>query len=585
VSALTPEQQAVVDAPMMPLCVIACAGSGKTKTAVHRLVKMRRNLGNARGRVALLSFSNVAVDTFRKAYDNAASCLPVGTSWSRVDIDTLDGFITKNIMRPHGLRTMGSALPAFLVTGNEAFLEGFKFSTSSFPQPITSLNFGLVQGDEVFFHVYNDQIEFVDTSTVRNLVERLGRTGAYTHDLGRYWVHRVLKERPALLAAAACRYPHIMIDEAQDIGSVHQAILEMLISAGSCVSLIGDPNQGIYGFSGANGDFLRRYQQRVEVKQHFLRRNFRSAPSIVALGNSLCGHSDTAERPVPSTPHGAFFTGYKVGQHSQLITAFRGAMCAVGADAMRSSVLCRSKGLANTLRGEEAPAGQGLVKMLAAAAVERDKNRDFMKAFQHVAVAVVALLDRPPHGLVNQITQHSFDPQNRALRKEIWSFTRDGINGLPFSSLVADKDWQPLLLTRIKLLLDRLEKSFRLKTADNIGRKLSKKGLPSVPLSSVKESYNSDAIALRVDTVHKSKGESLDAVLYITLKGHAQALLAGVDTEVGRIGYVAATRARDLLWIAVPDGSLEELRPALLAKGLMEVRIPAAGATIVPKAK
>lgn len=73
---LTHEQQTVVDAPMMPLCVIACAGSGKTKTAVHRLVQMRRNLGEARGRVALLSFSNVAVHTFRKAYDELASSLP-----------------------------------------------------------------------------------------------------------------------------------------------------------------------------------------------------------------------------------------------------------------------------------------------------------------------------------------------------------------------------------------------------------------------------------------------------------------------------------------------------------------------------
>eukprot|EP01034_Spumella_vulgaris_P012202 gene12202-15540_t len=52
-SGLTPEQQGVVDAPMVPLCVIACAGSGKTKTAVHRVVQMRRNLGEARGRVAL----------------------------------------------------------------------------------------------------------------------------------------------------------------------------------------------------------------------------------------------------------------------------------------------------------------------------------------------------------------------------------------------------------------------------------------------------------------------------------------------------------------------------------------------------
>lgn len=574
-SALTPDQQAIVDAPMVPLCVIACAGSGKTKTAVYRLVQMRRNLGYARGRVALLSFSNVAINTFREAYDDLSSSLPSNAGRSRVDIDTLDGFITTNIIRPHGHRIMKSARAAFLVTGSEAFLEGFKFSTSSFPRPITSLHLAFVDGNEVFFHVYNDQKELVDPSMARNLIAKLGRTGAYTHDLGRYWAYRALKEQPELLAAVARRYPHILIDEAQDIGSVHQAILELLIGAGSCVTLIGDPNQGIYEFAGADGKFLADYHQRAGVKQLALKRNFRSVPSIVALANGLCGRGDVAERPAPSTPHGAYFTGYRRGQHPQLITAFQGAMSAAGADVKCSAVLCRGTGLAETLRGDDAQTGQGLVKTLAAAAILRDRRKDFLKAFQHVAVAVVALLDGPPHGLVSQITQPSSYPQDRELRKVVWAFTRDAVFGLPSSSLVADAEWLPLLLERMKALLVRLEKNFGLRATDNIGRKLSKRELPSVPLSGAKDLADSNGAALRVDTVHKAKGESLDAVLYMTLKEHAQAMLDGVTNEVGRIGYVAATRARDLLWVAVPHSSLNELRPTLLAKGFREVGMAA----------
>jgi hypothetical protein len=268
--------------------------------------------------------------------------------------------------------TVGLERPAFLVTGNEAFLEGFKFSTSLFPRPITSLQLAFVSGKEVFFHVYNDQIESVSTSTAHYLIAKLGRTGAYTHDLGRYWAYRALTERPELLAAVARRYPHIMIDEAQDIGSVHQAILELLIGAGSCVTLIGDPNQGIYEFSGADGKFLTDYHQRDGVLRYVLQRNFRSAPSIVDLANSLCSRGDVAERPAPSKPHGAFFTGYKRNQHKQLITSFHSAMSAAGADAQRSGVLCRGKGLVKTRRGDEEPAGQGLVKTLAAAAISQD---------------------------------------------------------------------------------------------------------------------------------------------------------------------------------------------------------------------
>jgi hypothetical protein len=574
-SGLTPEQQDVVDAPMVPLCVIACAGSGKTKTAVHRVVRMRRNLGEARGRVALLSFSNVAVETFRKAYDDLASSLPSRAGRSRVDIDTLDGFVTANVIRPHGHRTMKSPRAAFLVTGDEAFLEGFKFPTSSFPQSIKALNLAFLNGKEVFFYMFNDQVDIVDASIARNLIAKLGRTGAYTHDLGRYWAYRTLKEQPKLLAALSRRYPHIVIDEAQDIGSVHQAILELLIGAGSCVTLIGDPNQGIYEFAGADGKFLIEYHQRAGVQQHSLKKNFRSAPSIVDLANGLCGRDDVAERTAPATPHGAFFTGYEGDQHPQLIASFQGAMSAAGADIKRSAVLCRAKKLAGTLRGDEAPAGQGLVKLFAAAAVLRDRRKDFLKAFQRVAVAVVALLDNAPHGLVSQITQPSSKPDDRELRKVIWAFTRDPATGLPSASLVADTQWHAQLLARIKVLLVNLDTKFGLKQVANLGKKLSKKALPSTPLTSAADLTDGDATALRIDTVHKAKGESLDAVLYVTTREHAQALLGGVATELGRIGYVAATRTCNLLWLAVPHNSLKELRPQLLARGFKEVGIAA----------
>lgn len=574
-NALTPEQQLVVDAPMVPLCVIACAGSGKTMTAVQRLVQMRRNLGNARGRVALLSFSNVAVNTFRKAYDVLARDLPTGVGRDRVEIDTLDGFITSTILRPHGHRTMGASQAAYLVTGGETFLGGFTFKTPTYPMSITELNVALIEGKECFYYRRNDDLELVANGVARDLIGRLGKTGAYTHDLGRYWAYRALKERPELLTVVVRRYPHILIDEAQDIGTVHQAILQLLIDAGACVTLIGDPNQGIYDFAGADGKFLREYHQRLGVLPYSLTRNFRSVPQIVSLANGLSGRDDVAERAAPATLHGAFFTGYKRGQHAQLITAFQGVLAIAGADSKRSAVLCRGCGLAEEVRGDVAPAGQGTVKVFAAAAVLRDRKKDFRGAFQRVATGVAALLDKPPHGLVSYITQHGAPPaglpEARALRREIWAFTRDPKAGLPSAALTADMQWHPKFVVNIKSLLSKLQTKFGLMPAANIGHKLKKTGLPNTTLSSAKDLSDDEASPLRVDTVHQAKGESLDAVLYMTLKDHAMELLAGVGTEVGRIGYVASTRARNLLWVAVPNNALKDLRPLFEAKGFKEV--------------
>jgi superfamily I DNA/RNA helicase len=570
---LSAEQQAIIDAPLEPLSVVACAGSGKTRTAVRRLIEVRKRLGDQRGRVALLSFSNVAVDTFRDSYQALAQDLPAGIGRDRVEIDTLDGFITSNILRPHGYRTMGATQAAFLVMGGESFLYGFTFRTSSYPLSITKMQVGFRDGAAYFYYANNDQVSELNGAYASAIVNRLGRTGAYTHNLGRYWSHRVLLEQPAILRALAQRYPHILIDESQDIGTLHQAILEQLMLAGTQISLIGDPHQGIYEFAGANGKFLTQYGLRPGIKCYALTRNYRSVPSILALANKLSARADTAERPAPETPHGAFFIAYKNAEREQLITAFGAAVLAAGLDLKRSTVLCRGRELADKLAGNDAPAGQGLVKGFAAAAILRDKRQDYLNAFKTVASCVAGLLADPPQGLVAMITQPARYPEARPLRREIWSFTRNPDTGLPSASLTADTNWHPLLLARTKALLASLQDKFDLATADNLGNKLAKKGLPNAPLmvgGDLAVAYNA---RIRVDTVHQVKGESLDAVLYLAAKEHVAALLAGVSTEVGRIGYVAITRAKNLVWLAVPASALAELRPALVASGFQEAGV------------
>jgi superfamily I DNA/RNA helicase len=77
-----------------------------------------------------------------------------------------------------------------------------------------------------------------------------------------------------------------------------------------------------------------------------------------------------------------------------------------------------------------------------------------------------------------------------------------------------------------------------------------------------------DLPSLPVSTVHKVKGASINAVLYVAKKGHVQALLDGTGSEEGRIGYVALTRARDLFVLAVPASCLADFESGLQAKGL-----------------
>ena len=575
---LSPEQQAIVDAPLVPLSVVACAGSGKTFTAVRRLLEVRRRLGEARGRAALLSFSNVAVDTFRDSYRPLVESLPAGAGLQRVEIDTLDGFLTSNILRPHASRTMGCPRAPFLVSGAEPFLENkdFKFwaqpaKGNAYPVPRADIgdvvaNF---RGSVAQFH-YRKHKALIQITNGTTVVARLGQIGAYTHNLGQYWALRTLQSQPLIRAAMARRYPHILVDESQDIGTIHQAILLELVAAGSQVSLIGDPSQGIYEFAGADGTFLKDYGKQPGVRGYPLTRNYRSVPSLVAVANALSNRADTADRSAAEFSRGAFFIAYRPGDRDKLIAAFQAEILAADLSVERSAIVCRGSAMVESVAGTEAAMGQGLVKQFARAAVLRDKRRDYLGAFKAVAGGIAGLLQNPGDSWLASLIQPAQHPEMRLIRREIWTFTRNPDQGLPTSSLVADSQWHPLLVPRVKTLLDRLQKQFGLAPVDNVGNKLKKTKLLNRPLQPAADLATGQQSILRVETVHKVKGESLDALLYLAEKDHIEALLRGVDTELGRIGYVAVTRARNLLWLAIPTAALPALRPTLIAKGFVE---------------
>lgn len=575
---LSPEQQAIVDAPLVPLAVVACAGSGKTFTAVHRLLEIRRRLGESRGRVALLSFSNVAVRTFRDAYRPLAESLPTGASRQRVEIDTLDGFLTSNILRPHAARTMGCLRTPFLVNGSEPFLENRELKlwaepASGAPFPVPRAEIGDVVAnfrDAVAQFHYRKYTVLIPIPNGAVAVARLGRIGAYTHNLGQYWALRTLQDQPLIRKAMARRYPHIIVDESQDIGTIHQVILLELAAAGSRVSLIGDPSQGIYEFAGADGTFLKGYGQRVGVHSYPLTRNYRSVPAVVTLANALANRADTADRPAPHLSHGAFFIGYKSIDRNRLIVAFQAAIAASGLRTERAAIVCRGSAMVESFAGPEAAMGQGLIKQFVRAAVLRDKQHDFLASFKVVAGCVADLLQKPGDDWLASLVQPVRQAEMKPIRREIWTFIRNSDEGLPASSLVADTEWHPRLVARVRTLLDRLQEQYGYVPCDNVGNRLKKTNLLNRPLLLAADLATDNQSVLRVDTVHKVKGESLDALLYLAEKDHVEALLQGVGTELGRIGYVAATRARNLFWIAIPAAALPALRPGLLAKGFVE---------------
>lgn len=563
---LSDQQEAIAGLPLDPLSVTACAGSGKTRTAVHRLAHMRRALNDDHGIIALLSFSNVAVDTFRRDYEVLTRTSEPHRRSSAVEIDTVDGFITSNIIRPHAHRTLGCTRTPYLVEGSEPFLKSFTVFDGKRPHPTTDLSVTM-EGRDFRFQVGGYAPQPIPPATAQKALAKLGQVGAYTHASGRYWTLQTLKDQPFVLRALARRYPHILIDEAQDIGPEHQAILELLVHAGSKLSLIGDPHQGIYDFAGANGVFLASYGKRAGVTAQNLDINYRSVPAILNVANKLSGRTDKPHRTAPDHLNGAYYIPYKKAEKQKALDTYRSMLEAAKIDPARAVVLCRASDWADEWSGGEDAQGQGLVRLLADAAISRDKLARMDEAYRLACRAIIGLLADKHGDLAHRMSRSTLTPQDLLVRRAIWGFVRDADNGLPSGHLLADTEWHPLLVKRVKVFLKQLETTFAFAPAENLGQKLAKKALENKPLIQASDLGSTTGIAFRTSTVHKAKGESIEAVMYVTSKDHVRAMLEGTGSELGRIGYVAVTRARNLFVLAVPDNCLGEFEPLLMAKG------------------
>jgi superfamily I DNA/RNA helicase len=562
----TSEQQAILDAGLVPLKVIACAGSGKTATAVRRLVEVRRAMGAGRGYAVLLSYSNIAVDTFRNEYLKVASRY-AGMS-ERVLISTVDSFITNSILLPHGGTSMGCSRRPFLVHGSEVFLENKSFNTFDGTRPIPIVDVDLRKDAD-------GNWGFINTKTNKPLpdenamkaVKALARTGAYTHPLGRFWAVAALEGVPRLAQILSARYPHILVDEAQDIGSLHGEALRLLEAAGSTLGLVGDPNQAIYEFADADGSFLRNFALPGHGIDQPITQNRRSVSQVVDFANKIAGTSSIPIRKPPVRRHGTYYLQYEPAKLEGLMDAFSTILSANSYSIEEAAVLARGATLVYQLNGGRDGFGVGATKFFAEAAVHRDSTKDIALAFERALDGTMRLLEIEDHGLRQKVLSSKRDSITRVLRLCVWKFLRDSSTGLPAATLNG-KAWHASLKTRLDGYLSAIESDCGLVRRATWKNNVTIRDLGEDPL------YKGDLATkergrIRVSTVHKVKGESIGAVLYVTNTQALNSLLKGPETEEGRIGYVAATRAADLLVLAIPKGTKKATLDKLSVKGVV----------------
>ena len=150
----------------------------------------------------------------------------------------------------------------------------------------------------------------VTTLTFHGLALRLtGRSPVRNQGVDAKYLDQIIPEAIALLKGERemigfaadeareillARYTHILVDEYQDIDSEQYELISLLAGrtlqekdAKLSIMAVGDDDQNIYRFRGANIDFIRRFHHDYEAEIHYLVENYRSSGHIIAAANQL----------------------------------------------------------------------------------------------------------------------------------------------------------------------------------------------------------------------------------------------------------------------------------------------------------
>ena len=261
--------------------MVACPGSGKTRAIIARLLRSVDELRETPRRVACITYTNAAV------YEIENRIRTYGRTGDDdyCDVSTIHAFCQYNVLRhynwmlenfPDGLTVLPSDCDEFRAIveelGNDYELDFFarqqfeSLSRKPDGSPITSLP------NEAVYEFWkrlesNGYVDFC------NLV---------------YYSYQLLVENPHIVRGLAARYAFILVDEFQDTSALQVEILSLIAAERiSTFFLVGDPEQSIYGFAGAEPELMFTFAKKIDAQVFPLSGNFRSSDQVIKRAEAL----------------------------------------------------------------------------------------------------------------------------------------------------------------------------------------------------------------------------------------------------------------------------------------------------------
>lgn len=548
-----------------PFAVIACPGAGKTRLIVER--HLTRPVPVRKGR-AITSFTRVAATEIHRR------CATAGRH-DLADhphfIGTLDTFLWLHLVRPflppdrtwHRLeswRDAPTARTTFTCDKQPHNLADIDFDYDPTTNTWTARPTGAARR--------TDLPTWWDRQAVRKRgeLERLGYlTGA---ELRAHAYHNLTTHAAKLRTLLPAKYAELIVDEAQDCSPADLHILTRLHEAGLPLVIVADPDQAIYGFRGAITDALNTLATRLDRRD--LTHNWRSTTVICALAATLRTDPpgripDSAVADHRDAPHPMLI--YTSNDRDAITADFINYAAKIGIDAGGCLVLSYARGtLPKTYTGPAKPPNGRTAALAWAVGIitEYPTTHAPMRKRAHDVLARTVLRWWYPDGddltVTETLATHNLDPANfeRLLHRVATAMpTLDQRMSTWVPAATAALDQSPPAVGAV-----RSRARLRCPQANRGARSVA--GLPPTAAAGPTP---------RLSTVHQAKGDQAEAVLLLMppsqstdrtlMTWQTGQALNSEDAEAIRVVYVAVTRARRLLALAVPAAHVDQLRSHL----------------------
>jgi DNA helicase-2/ATP-dependent DNA helicase PcrA len=297
---LDASQRAAVTEPQVPLAILAPAGSGKTR-ALTRRIAWQAAQGN-------IDANHVLAVTFtRKAAGELRSRLGRLGVRGSVTAGTFHAVALAQLRRRHA--DLGTTMPAILdrkarILG--PLIGGVRGSALAVAINELASEIEWAKARRISPDAYVEQVERAGRETPRPADEVAGIYLRYEREKKRRGLadfddlitecRLALVRDPQFAAAQRWRFRHLFVDEFQDVTLAQLALLRAWLGDGTDLCVVGDPDQSIYGFAGADSRLLSRFGERFEGAAVVrLEVNYRSTPEIVKVARAVLPEGDRAD--------------------------------------------------------------------------------------------------------------------------------------------------------------------------------------------------------------------------------------------------------------------------------------------------